>query len=127
LQKWLLLYNNNFPPGGDKIVIRSATVPWGSWSGPDPHGPGDRYPSQSVLFPLADGQGKFIHLNGKDGLDLLEPASVGVNGSVYGSYLVSRWNRWDRSALCEHVYFTMSTWVPYQPQLMRAQLELIKR
>jgi hypothetical protein len=127
LQKWLLLYNNNNPPGGDKIVIRSATVPWRQWSGPDPHNPSDSYPDPCVLFPLADGQGKFIHKSGEDDLDLLPPAKPGKDGGVYGPYLVSRWNRWDRIAQREQVYFVMSTWVPYQPQLMRAQLDLIKR
>lgn len=108
--------------------MRSATVPWGAWSGPNPHPPSDPYPSHFVLFAMADGLRKFIHEKGQDNLGSLPPVNEkGDGGGMYGPYLVTRWNRWDDAAQCEHVYFTMSTWVPYQAQLMRAQLKLVKR
>ncbi|WP_233890193.1 DUF4185 domain-containing protein [Paraburkholderia flagellata] len=121
LQKWLLLYNSN--PGDGSIVMRSATVPWGPWSAPCP------------LFFVHEGLRKFIHEPGQDGLGWLPPLNI-VNllptentnrGDVYGPYIVSRWNDWDDVTQRQAIYFTMSTWVPYQPQLMRALLELVKR
>jgi hypothetical protein len=124
LQKWLLIYNS-FDSDGS-IVMRSATVPWGIWSGPSLHLTFDPYPNNLVLFRNADGLRKFIHEPGKDKLDILAPGSHD-GGSIYGPYLVSRWNRWDDAAQEEHVYFTMSTWVPYQAQLMRSRLHLGKR
>ena len=97
------------------------------WSGPTPHPAADPYPNDIVLFRTADGLRKFIHEPGQDDLDGLPPGGNGDGGGIYGPYIVSHWNRWDDAAQQEQVYFTMSTWVPYQPQLMRARVHLVKR
>jgi hypothetical protein len=125
LQKWLLLYNS--PGSSGSIVIRSATVPWGDWSGPAGHKEFDPYPNELVLFNNPMGFRKFIHEDGKDSLGDLPPDISDTGGAIYGPYIVSRWNRWNDNTQKQQIYFTMSTWVPYQPQLMRAHLELVHR
>ncbi len=73
---------------------------------------------------------KFIHDPGKDNLDQLPPIHPEGNqgpGGTYGPYLVNRWNNWDDRSQQAGIYFTMSTWIPYQPQLIRARLKLERR
>jgi hypothetical protein len=107
LGAWLCLYNDDSPTNG--IVARWAPRPCGPWSG------------GAVIFGGADGFGQFIHQPGVDhtqegfGRDRSrEP------GGVYGPYQITRYTR--RNDGGTQIYFTMSTWNPYQVMLMTAIL-----
>jgi hypothetical protein len=96
---WLLMYNAGSPRG---INARFAQHPWGPWSDPvvvfDPGWPGTGY-------------GEFMHVQGTpDGLS--DPGRENEWGGEYGPYVIDRYTRaapGDRAT----VYFTMSTWNPY--------------
>lgn len=96
---WLLLYNAGSPRG---ITARVAEHPWGPWSEAvvvfDPGRPGTGY-------------GEFMH--GRDAPDgLSDPGREGEWGGEYGPYVIDRFTQalpGRRAA----VYFTMSTWNPY--------------
>jgi len=108
LHQWLMLYNCNNPNG---IVARVASQPWGPWSAP------------SVLFDAASDAGScyFIRGNADCGpaTDPFSPANGGPGG-VYAPYVITRFNRGGpRTAT---IYYTMSTWNPYQVVLMRSTL-----
>ena len=105
---WLLLYNAGSPRG---INARVARDPWGPWSDPvvvfDPQWPGTGY-------------GALMHVrHGPDGLS--DPGREHEWGGEYGPYVIDRYTRAlpDRRAA---VYFTLSTWNPYNVVLMRMVL-----
>jgi Domain of unknown function (DUF4185) len=122
LGKYLALFNSDNPGG---IHMRSSSKPWGPWSSDTimvfdpwfPERPGD--PCSGA------GYGKFMHISWKDRKcdhvqdDMFSPGNNRDNeyGGVYGPYQISRYSsgeegKWTR------VYFTMSTWNPYQVMLM---------
>jgi hypothetical protein len=90
----LWLLTYNAPPG---IWLRYAMWPWGPWSNPE-----------LIFDPGRDGGSRFI-----------EPG-----GAAYGPYQIARYSRWDAWAQTLTIYYTMSTWKPYQPMLMRSSLRL---
>ena len=109
--RFVLLYNSRGPRG---IVLRSAEMPWGPWSGPN------------VIFdPRRDpGFGAFIHApipTEDDGLS--EPGNEAIRGDGYGPYLMDRYTADHADNACR-IFFTMSTWNPYQVVVMRADLQL---
>ena len=96
---WLLLYNAGSPRG---INARVAEHPWGPWSDP------------VVVFDpgwAGSGYGEFMHVrDAPDGLS--DPGRDHEWGGEYGPYVIDRYTRalpGGRAA----VYFTMSTWNPY--------------
>ena len=105
---WLLLYNAGSPRG---INARVARDPWGPWSDPvvvfDPQWPDTGY-------------GALMHVrHGPDGLS--DPGREHEWGGEYGPYVIDRYTRalpHRRAA----VYFTLSTWNPYNVVLMRMVL-----
>ena len=109
LNHWLMLYNSMNPRG---IVFRSATVPWGPWS------------DIEVIFdPVRDGYRKFMHTpSRRDGNDdgLSDPGRETAPGGEYAPYMLKRYFR-GNSKRCT-IYFTLSTWNPYQVVLMRADI-----
>ncbi len=96
---WLLLYNAGSPRG---INARVAQHPWGPWSD-----------SVVVFDPgwAGTGYGEFMHVrDAPDGLS--DPGREDEWGGEYGPYVIDRFTRalpGGRAA----VYFTMSTWNPY--------------
>jgi len=109
LQYWLMLYNSGKPRG---VVFRSSKKPWGPWS-----------EIQVIFNGLRDGYGKFIHsplVPGPTGINLSDPTREKVWGGGYAPYVLKRYFRGD-SQRCT-IYFTLSTWNPYQVVIMRADI-----
>jgi len=110
LGRFLMLYNSARPFG---IVLRWAERPWGPWSAP------------VMLFdPVRErGYGHFIHqppgLRGP-GDAFGDPGRRFEPGGAYGPYIVSRYTTGTADGC--RIYFTMSTWNPYQVVLMQAEL-----
>jgi hypothetical protein len=93
-QVGLWLLTYNAPPG---IWLRYSMWPWGPWSQPE------------LLFEYTrDGGSNFIQ----------------PGGGVYGPYQMHRYSRWDPWSQTLTIYYTMSTWEPYQVMLMRSSLKL---
>lgn len=126
LQRWILLYNGDNPRG---IVMRSAEKPWGKWSGP-----------VMAFDPWQNGgYGKFMHVawdadipnNPHDFVhdDMFGSDDDGFKwrenewGGEYGPYQISPLTRGETGNFAQ-VYFTMSTWNPYQVMLMTTTLHI---
>jgi hypothetical protein len=112
VQRYVMLYNSGQPRG---ITMRSARTPWGPWSG------------GTVIFdPGRDhGYGYFMHTRAKsttrrDGLS--DPDRQNVWGGEYGPYLMARYTS-GSGGRCR-IYYTMSTWNPYQVMVMQSDLKL---
>ena len=108
---WLLLYNAGSPRG---INARVASHPWGPWSDP------------VVVFDpgwAGTGYGEFMHVqDAPDGLS--DPGRENEWGGEYGPYVIDRYTRAlppGRAA----VYFTMSTWNPYNVVAMTVVLRRV--
>ena len=110
LKQWMMLYNCNNPNG---VIARVADQPWGPWSG------------ASVLFdPAVDaGSCYFIRGNADCGPDNdpFSPANGGPGGP-YAPYVIPRFTRAGRQTTT--IYYTLSTWNPYQVSLMKATLTM---
>ncbi len=109
LKRWLMLYNSGEPRG---IIMRTAVRPWGPWT-----------EAQVLLDPFLDhGYGHFMHASHDPRrLDNFhDPGHPKKWGGEYGPYLIPRFTRGDEDRCT--VFFTMSTWNPYQVVIMRADL-----
>jgi hypothetical protein len=110
IKKWLMLYNCNDPRG---INFRTSETPWGPWS------------EAQVLFnPWEDnGYCHFMHVSWEfrrcDSVH--DPGRENVWGGEYGPYMIPSFTTGDESRTT--IFFTMSTWNPYNVVLMRAELE----
>jgi hypothetical protein len=108
--RFVMLYNSDEPRG---ITMRSSETPWGPWSG-----------GVVVFEPWQDsGYGRFIHISssfphGRD--DLSDPGRGAEWGGEYGPYIMGRFTT-EVDGICR-VYYTMSTWNPYQVVVMRSDL-----
>jgi hypothetical protein len=121
VERWILLFNSDTPNG---IVMRSAPKPWGEWSGPVVVFDGGRHGGYGRFMHIAwnapDSPHDFVHddmFREGDGF----PWRENVTGGVYGPYQIAplakgEERNWTR------LYFTMSTWNPYQVMLMTARL-----
>jgi hypothetical protein len=110
LRKWVLLHNGHKPLRG--IVMRTADAPWGPWS-----------PGRLLFQPWLDGgYGRFMHVSRRaGGTDRLsDPGREDEWGGEYGPYQIP-WFASVRGAETT-IFFTMSTWNPYQVVLMKATL-----
>jgi hypothetical protein len=89
------------------IIVRLADTPWGPWSTP------------KIIFDPEDGYGKFIHEPGKD--SLYDPSRNGPDdkGDEYGPYQMTPYSTGIKGRYTK-IYFTMSTWNPYQVMQMSA-------
>jgi hypothetical protein len=112
VERYVMLYNAGTPRG---ITMRSAPAPWGPWS------------DSAIIFdPRRDnGYGHFMHISAKskgkkDGLS--DPGRADEWGGEYGPYVMSRFTT-GAHGRCR-IYFTMSTWNPYQVMIMQSDLEL---
>ena len=105
LSRWVMLYNSPAPRG---IVLRTAADPWGPWSEPE-----------VVFDPWLDkGYAGFMHVSWKAARmdEFHDRGQEDKWGGEYGPYLIPRFTRGDASRCT--LYFTMSTWNPYQVVLM---------
>ncbi|HYF99870.1 MAG TPA: DUF4185 domain-containing protein [Candidatus Saccharimonadales bacterium] len=103
LDKWIMLYNCDLC-NQSGVVVKTADKPWGPWS-----------PSK-IVFDNSDAYGHFMH---KPGLDILHdkdrdhetnPYDVGY---AYGPYQIAPYSTGIRGRYTK-IYFTLSTWNPYQ-------------
>jgi hypothetical protein len=112
VKRYVMLYNASKPRG---ITMRSAERPWGPWS------------DGTVLFePWRDrGYGHFMHISAKvkDKKDALsDPRRQDEWGGEYGPYLMARFTTGSNGGC--RIWYTMSTWNPYQVVVMRSDLKL---
>ena len=112
VKRYVMLYNSEKPRG---ITLRSAPAPWGPWS------------EGTVVFePWRDkGYGEFMHISAqfKDKRDALsDPKRDDEWGGEYGAYVMTRFTS-GADGRCR-IYYTMSTWNPYQVVVMRSDLQL---
>ncbi len=121
LSRWLLLFNSGNPRG---ILMHTAPAPWGPWSADpvmifDPSQPGGNVCS-------GPGYGKFMHVDDQvahcDHVqdDMFEPGTFRDNewAGEYGPYQITRYAD-TSSDNVPQIWFTMSTWNPYQSMLMK--------
>jgi Domain of unknown function (DUF4185) len=112
VNRYVMLYNAEKPRG---ITMRSAMQPWGPWS------------AGTVIFdPGRDnGYGHFMHISSKEKKNadaLSDPTREAEWGGEYGPYLMARFTA-EIDGHCR-IYYTMSTWNPYQVMVMRSDLKL---
>jgi Domain of unknown function (DUF4185) len=110
VKRYVMLYNAEKPRG---ITMRSAEKPWGPWS------------DGTIVFePWRDnGYGHFMHISAKfkDKKDALSDAKREDEwGGEYGPYIMSRFTRAIDGGC--RIYYTMSTWNPYQVVVIRSDL-----
>ena len=106
LEKWIMLYNCELC-NTRGVIVRLADTPWGPWSAP------------KVIFDPEDGYGKFIHDPGKDSLNDPTRDSHEDKGHEYGPYQMAPYSTGIKGRYTK-IYFTMSTWNPYQVMQMSA-------
>lgn len=112
VKRYIMLYNSGNPRG---IIMRSAGTPWGPWS------------AGTIIFdPWRDhGYGQFMHIasNFKAGLNdtVNDPQRENEWGGEYGPYLMARFTTGNRNQC--RIFYTMSTWNPYQVVIMRTDLK----
>jgi ankyrin repeat protein len=110
LRKWIALYTYGKEPHA--VHFRTADVPWGPWSASQP------------VFELSKSGGlcRFIHRtwDEKKCDTLHEPGWEKVQGGCYGPYQFGDFATGDASRTT--IYFTLSTWNPYQVVLMKVKL-----
>ncbi len=116
--------------------LRYASEPWGPWQLVDADPPG-------TIFDFDDardgGKGVFIHMHPDanahvdDGVWAFPDFAPSVQyqpflfrpdswGTAYAPYLISRWLKSDETSLT--LFYTLSTWRPYQTVLMRTTLDI---
>lgn len=123
LKRWLLLFNSGNPRG---ILMHSAPVPWGPWSANpvmifDPTAPAGASPCAGA------GYGKFMHVGYQTAHcdhvqdDMFSPGTFRDDdwGGEYGPYQITRYAKAISNDTVQ-IWFTMSTWNPYQSMLMNA-------
>ncbi|KPJ56223.1 MAG: hypothetical protein AMJ42_05580, partial [Deltaproteobacteria bacterium DG_8] len=120
LKKWLMLYTCSDPRG---VNFRVADYPWGTWS------------ETQVLFDANEDNGLcyFMHKydcpdagSGCDqNYDCLQEDKNGNRccrgGGAYGPYVISDFSE-GLEGIYTTIYFTLSTWNPYQVMLMKSTL-----
>ena len=121
LNKWLMLFNCGTPRG---INYRVADYPWGPWS------------ETELLFdPGADkdhGYCYFMHTYDcptagsgcDDNYDNLQSGGACRWGGEYGPYVISDFTT-GVAGQSTTIYFTLSTWNPYQVVLMESTLQMV--
>lgn len=122
--RYFLTYNSSSPRG---IVLRYSPQPWGPWSGPivifDPSW--GSAPGQ----PIGAGYGRFMHIPWSVAKvdrvqdDMFQHGWRNNDwGGEYGPYQIPRVSTGTHGVRCE-LYYTMSTWNPYESMLMRTQID----
>ena len=126
LGRWLATFNSDNPRG---ILLHSAPAPWGPWT-QRPLMVFDPFHRADPADPCSgDGYGRFMHIGWSDNRcdhvqdDMFTPGSFRDDGwgGEYGPYQISNYSeRAEGGAV--HLYFSMSTWNPYQSMLMRTEI-----
>jgi Domain of unknown function (DUF4185) len=109
VERWVMLYNSMIPLG---ISMRTSKMPWGPFS-----------EREHVLDPFRDGAcGTYLHVpwNMRRSDAFQDPLQKNKPGAVYGPYLIKRFTT-GNSRRCQ-LYYTLSTWNPYQTVLMRTEI-----
>ena len=106
LNKWIMLYNCELC-NTIGVLIRLADNPWGPWSSP------------KIIFDPKDGYGKFIHSPGNDNIYDKGRNRSSDWGAVYGPYQITPYSTGIKYRYTK-IYFTLSTWNPYQVIQMSA-------
>lgn len=113
VRRYVMLYNASNPRG---ITMRSSATPWGPWS------------EGTVVFdPWRDnGYGHFMHIQSgfkSDRSDTVnDPGREAEWGGEYGPYVMARFTT-GSAGRCR-IFYTMSTWNPYQVVVMQTDLKL---
>jgi hypothetical protein len=119
LDRWTILYMSDNPPG---ILLRLASKPWGRWTDP------------VMLFHRWEnpGMGKYLHIPWTDPqrplrdwvYDDLAPGDPRENfpGIPYAPGLIAPLTR-GVDGISSELFFTLSTWNPYQVMLMTTALQ----
>jgi len=104
-EAWIASYNCEFV----RIDLHTAALPWGPWSDP------------VVVFDTAkDGWCTMLSVPGEcDHLGI--PGNEAEVGSPYAPYIIERYTKGNRDKAT--LYFTMSTWNPYEVQLMKTEIK----
>ena len=115
VKQFVMLYNSHKPRG---IMMRSATSPWGPWSD-----------TSTIFDPWRDkAYGKFMHAPAKtpgEGDTLSDPKREQEWGGEYGPYIMARFTT-GSAGRCR-IFYTLSTWNPYQVVVMQSELKLQAR
>ena len=123
LSRWLLMFNSGNSLG---ILMHSAPHPWGPWS-PDPVMIFDSGALQNSADPCSGaGYGRFMHIDWNVRIcdrvqdDMFDPGHFRDDewGGEYGPYQITRYAKAVPNGV--QIWFTMSTWNPYQSMLMTA-------
>ena len=113
IKKWLLTYNCDNPGGTN---FRTADQPWGPWSQP------------KVLFNgWADaGYCNFMHVdwNSQNCDNAFDAGREYQWGGDYGPYQFPEYATSTDSVTNSTIYFTQSTWNPYNVVLMKSKLQV---
>lgn len=112
--RYIMLYNSPTPRG---IVMRSAVTPWGPWSA-----------DKLIFDPWRDkGYGEFMHIaanfKATKSDSVNDPQREGDWGGEYGPYLMARFTTGSKGQC--RIFYTMSTWNPYQVVVMHTDLRLV--
>ena len=120
---WILLYqkacgqkDGDDPQG--PIVARVAASPWALSEA-----------NEVVIFDPGreDAWGKFMHWPGKDDPNRWPPAFPGEpKGFAYGAFLLNPYTNWNAREQTATIWYLMSTFSPYQVQLMRSQIRIVR-
>lgn len=121
--RYFLTYNAGNPRG---ITLRHAPQPWGPWS--EGHTIFDPEWGSGPNQPIGAGYGTFMHIpwNVAHADNVQDDAFLTGRrdnewGGEYGPYQITRFSTGEANQLCD-LYYTMSTWNPYQSMLMRTQI-----
>ncbi len=116
LHTWLMMYGG-MGPGGPSVVVRVAPAPWGPWSFPATLlGPAD-HPGCKLTMTAEGCGSRRDYWPGRRRGDKYQP------GGFYAPFVINRYTRPEG----EHratIYWTLSTWNPYEVDIMNATIEL---
>ena len=119
LRQWLMLYQC---PGG--VMARIAPAPWGPWSLPTAIlGPADKLGCRLLMIPEGCG-------NRRDFWPSERHNGKFVGGGTYAPYVLNRYTTADNSegpGRSSTIYWLVSTWNPYEVNVMRTTLHVDPR
>ena len=110
LHMWLMMY--------DAVAVRVAPAPWGPWSEPTAIlGPAD-HPGCKLIMTLEGCGDRRDYWPGKRRGDKFQP------GGFYATYVINRYTRPGPEPRSATLYWTLSTWNPYEVSIMRTTIAL---
>jgi hypothetical protein len=112
LNKWLMFYNCH------GIEARVASEPWGPWSAPAQIlGGQDDIACKIVMSPQGCGTRRDYWPTRRTGKDI-------VSGGLYAPFVLNRYTEAGKDANSADIYWLVSTWNPYEVDVMRSTLQL---